>query len=90
MYAATMPGFSAEASLCRSGANYQVVSNSGGVRQAGKGVIQPALPRLEYNNCQIYTALDPQDKRVTSCCGARIGGTYVKSCCNPYECWREI
>ena len=42
-----MPGFSAEASLYRSSAHYQVGAMLAGLRQGRKGIIHPALPRYE-------------------------------------------
>jgi hypothetical protein len=79
-----MPGFSAEASLCRRRAHYQGVSISHSLGHAGKGMIQPALPpRLEKIGCR--SGVDPEIG-VYSCCHAKVGNTIFHSCCGNLGC----
>jgi hypothetical protein len=86
MCTTTMPGFSADASLCRSRANYQVASISVSLRQAVKGMIQPALPPEVSIGCYHYYIVDrvfsPRAKLLVACCHAEMGGYQTETCCD--------
>ena len=58
MFMGRTPGFSAEASLCRSSGNHQVISTTGGLRQVKEGMIQPALPPEVDIGCYHYHIVD--------------------------------
>jgi hypothetical protein len=74
MQAMRMPGFSAEASLYRSDAHYQIGAMFARVSTGGTEVIQPAL--LPY--CRPFKTM----KGLLFCCSA-LG---VSVCCDPTGC----
>jgi hypothetical protein len=59
MSAPRVPGFSADASLCRNSARYRAGALSGGVRQGGQEMIHPSMkagPRwgCGYRECCLF------------------------------------
>ena len=57
MTTSRIPGFSAESTLNKSNAPYQVSAMLSGLRQGGEGIIHPALP---YFGCRWFTTMKGQ------------------------------